>query len=89
MQLKMQIYSVFLYYTFVIMSCFHSYSILWIVVNNEEVVNLIESISLVHNMLPVAIGSDEQNIKPKFHDCVGTSIAIIVEVDDRATFFVA
>ena len=71
------------------MSCFFSYSILWIIVDNEEVIKLIVSIFLVHSMLPVAIGSDEQNIKPNFHDCVRTSIAIIVEVNDRAIFFVA
>ena len=71
------------------MSYLLGYSILWLVVNNEEVVNLIKSISLVHSVLPVVSASEEFHIKPKFHDCVRTSIAISVEVDNRATFFVA
>ena len=71
------------------MSYFLGYSILWIVVNNEEVVNLIELIALVHSMLPVVSASDECHIIPKFHDCVRTSTAITVLVDNNTTFFVA
>ena len=71
------------------MSCFFSYSILWIVVDNEKVIKLIKSIFLVHSMLPVAIGNDDQNVIPKFHDCVRTSIAVIVAVNDSTAFFVA
>ena len=73
----------------VILSCFFSYSIFWIVFNNEEVIKLIVSIFLVHSMLPVAIGSDDQNVISKFDDCVKTSIAVSVEVDNSATFIVA
>ena len=74
---------------FVIMSYLLGYSILWIVVDNEKVVNLIKSISLVHSMLPVASAGDERHIIPKFHDWVRTSIAVIVAVDNNTTLFVA
>ena len=71
------------------MSYLLGYSILWIVVNNEEVIKLIGSIFLVHSMLPVAIGSDGQNIIPKFCDCVKTGVAVCVKVKNLATFVVA
>ena len=64
-------------------------SILWIVVNNEDVVNLIESIFLVHSMLSVVSASEEFYIVPKFHYCIRTSITVIVVVNDSTPFFVA
>ena len=73
----------------VILSCFFSYSVFWIGINNEEVVKLIMSIFLVHSVLPVAIGSDGQNVVPKIGDCVKTGVAVCVEVKNLATFAVA
>ena len=64
-------------------------SILWIVVNDEEVVNLIEPIFLIHSMLPVVSASVEFYITLKCHGCGRTRIAVIVAVNESNAFLVA
>ena len=79
----------FLYHASVIMSYLLGNSILQIVVNNEEVVNLIKPIFLIHSMLPVVSASVLFYITPECHDCVRTGVAVIVVVDESTAFFVA
>ena len=73
----------------VIIGCLLGNSILWIVVNDEEVVNLIKPIFSIYSMLPVVSACVLFYIIPECYDRVRAGVAVMVAVDEGTAFFVA